>query len=704
MRGTFYFIVLFLFIVGSSGAQNQREVVRATLNGLQFVFDSESGSILSMSYPATGVMLQTSHDSAGIIDLAFPVREFEPLRLASRYSKNAEIKHTKGIVTIHWPELGPSRSFTKYRGNVSATVILKEESDGQSISVSCKIENQSDHAVPQIIFPDFSGLLPFCGKDGTEFRTGGTAIKPFVDLVPAEKDNFYPVNGSMRRYQFGNFMGRNNLMIKWMDIGGRIGGLSIFAKTWGKNNGNNEEVFLKLSETTGKLRYMNTLNIDIAPNTSWESAEYILTPHQNGWAKGIIPYREYANQNIKKLYPMPDHIRDGLGFQTLWMRNFFYPDDPQGNNFKFTDLPKVAKESKEAGLEELVLWSWNESFKIPLAPPFKFLGTEQELINAVAECKKHGVNISLFISASLGDSATAKKYNLTPGMQNFTSHPEFLPVLSPRYAKAGSCSSVPSSNKLWQEEVFASTKHLIDVGAASFCWEQFYTVGPGQHLDTLISGIRKLAKEKDRQSTLAGEAGTNMEKECNYLDYTWNWDYNDGSDYRALLSSLNGLRINLNIDKSLADVKRGFADNLYLNVYPRKPDGVNGSDYISNHQELSKALKQCARLRKQFLNYFVNGTFIGDCLLSNDCAEAHVSAYTLPKSMLVIVVNKGPKKEINFQGNIQPWLKSSRGRYKVKEYDDGTLIKTTVINASQWNVKTLTMKNLGISIYEITAE
>jgi hypothetical protein len=100
----------------------------------------------------------------------------------------------------------------------------------------------------------------------------------------------------------------------------------------------------------------------------------------------------------------------------------------------------------------------------------------------------------------------------------------------------------------------------------------------------------------------------------------------------------------------------------------------------------------------------VNGTFIGDCLLSNDCADAHVSAYTLPKSMLVIVVNKGPKKEINFQGNIQPWLKSATGRYKIKEYDDGMLIKTTVINTSQWNVKDLAMKNLGISLYEVIAE
>ena len=195
----------------------------------------------------------------------------------------------------------------------------------------------------------------------------------------------------------------------------------------------------------------------------------------------------------------------------------------------------------------------------------------------------------------------------------------------------------------------------------------------------------------------------NMENECNYLDYTWNWDFNGGFDYRALVSSLPVPRININIDRSVAEVKFGFADNLYLNVWPRKPDGINGSDYISNHPELSRALKQCARLRKQFLNYFVNGTFIADCILSKNSPAAHVSAYALPQSMLVIVINKGNKKEITFESNIEPWLKSSTGRYKIKYYNDGTLVNTTS-SKSQWSQKTPAMKNLDISLYELTPE
>ncbi len=702
MTRKLYFTAIFILIIGSISAQQPSGIVKATLNGLQFVFDKESGSILSMSYPATGVMLQSGRDSAGIVDLAFPVKEFEPLRLASRFSKDVQITKGAGTVTIHWAELGASRTFCQFKGKVSATVTLKEDPDGQSVSMSCKIENQSDHTVPQVIFPDFSGFVPFGGIEGTEFRTGGSAIRPFVDMVVREHDNFYAINESTKWYHYGFVLDGKNLVIKWMDIGGRNGGLSIFSKNWGANKGYDEGVFLKLSETTHKLRYMNTLFTDIAPNSSWQSAEFILTPHQNGWAKGIIPYRNWAKQNVKPLYPLPDHVRDGLGYRTIWMRNFFYPEDPQGNNFRFSDLPKVAKESKDNGLDELVLWGWNDPFMLPLPPPNQFLGTEQDMVNAVAECKKIGVNVAPFRSVMI--TQTASKYGLEPNTE-YNYDPEFLPELNPHYAVAGKgAAMVPSSNKLWQEEALSSSKHLIDIGIPSISWDQFFTVGPGKYLDTVVTKVRKMAKEKDPQSTFSAEAGTNMENEYDYLDYTWNWDYSDGCDYRALISLLPAPRINLNIDKSVSEAKIGFADNLYLNVYPRKPDGVNGSDYISNHPELSKALKQCARLRRQFLNYFVNGTFVADCILSKDCPDAHVSTYVLPKSMLVIVINKTNKKEITFEGDIGPWLKSATGRYTIKQYNDGVLVKTTSGSKSQWIQKTPVMKNLDISLYELISE
>ena len=74
------------------------------------------------------------------------------------------------------------------------------------------------------------------------------------------------------------------------------------------------------------------------------------------------------------------------------------PDDPSDAVLRFADLPGLAKEAKEHGLVEMVLWGWTAAFDASLPAPFPHLGTEQELLAAVRECRKLGVNVAPFIS------------------------------------------------------------------------------------------------------------------------------------------------------------------------------------------------------------------------------------------------------------------------------------------------------------------
>lgn len=705
MRKKFF---LFIFLLGgltSTFSQQKTDIVEATLNGLRFEFDASSGAILKMSHAATGTILHTSRDSAGLVDMAFPLPEFEPLRMASRYSKNAKIITSENSVTIHWDELGASRTFPKYSGKISATVILKADPDGQVVTLSCKVKNGTDKSIPQIIFPDFIGILPFNGIKETEFRTGGGSVKPFVDMQVGDHDTFFASDGSLKRYRYGFVMDGRGPIIKWMDIGGRNSGLSIYAKNWGVNGGFSENIYLKLSELTQKLRFMHTLSLTIEPGADWQSAEFVLNAHSNGWAKGIEHYRDYAKQNIHRKYPVPAHIRDGIGYRTVWMCFTFYTNDPKSKNFSFNELPAVAREAKQFGLHEMSLWGWcKEGFTLPIPSANPTVGTEHEMLKAFADCKKLGVNVAPFVSVMTAGPKTAPKYGLTGG-DGYNFDVDFLPTGNPSYAKAQKGGSiVPSSNKLWQEEVLSSIKTMIDSGMTSFGWDQYFNVGPGRSMDTITNKIREMATAKDPQSTFSGEAGTNMENECDYLDYTWNWDYHDNADWRPVISALpGGPRINWSIDRSASETRMRFADNYFLNVYPRKKDRVNGSDLISNHPQLAAALKQAARLRKQFLNYFVDGSFVADCILPAEDKDIHVSSYVLPKSMMVIVINKKAKRPVNFTAILDPWLKSANGRYKVKEYNDGVLTRAAYEVGPEWRQKISSMDNQGIYIYEITA-
>ena len=72
--------------------------------------------------------------------------------------------------------------------------------------------------------------------------------------------------------------------------------------------------------------------------------------------------------------------------------------------------------------------------------------------------------------------------------------------------------------------------------------------------------------------------------------------------------------------------------------------------------------------------------------------------------MLVIVINKGSKKSIGFATDIAPWLKYSSGWYKIKEYNDGKLVKTMSGRSPKWNHNTPEMKNLDICLYEVMPE
>ena len=213
----------------ASGAPDQPgDTVTTAINGLEIVLDGRSGSILSLSHAGPGKMLETTPEHASILDLAYPVPQFEPLRLASRFSTGARITKASGQVAIRWDRLGASRTAFAVPGRVSATVTLKAAPDGKSIILACRVENRSENAVRQILFPDLFGLVPFGGVSQTEFRSGGAGgaviVKPFQSLAKPEQDQFYAVNSTFAQYTSS---GKDSQAIgRWMLLGTQQAGLA----------------------------------------------------------------------------------------------------------------------------------------------------------------------------------------------------------------------------------------------------------------------------------------------------------------------------------------------------------------------------------------------------------------------------------------------------------------------------------------------
>jgi hypothetical protein len=683
---------------GNAGA------VTANLNGLAITLDADTGSILHLRYAGID-MLRSKPGRATILDLATPIHEFEPLRRASRFSHGAKIYVSKDAVTVHWDQLGMSRDWAKVEGDVSATVTLKAARDGRSVIMACTVENRSKTPVRQVIFPDFSGLLPFAGRANTTFRTCAFGMQPFVQLAPTEESRVWhyvqPSSSYSVQYTSGG-LHLSDMIVRWMDFGGLKGGFSLFPRRWGWDP--ELPVMLQHSEVEQKLRLMVLHAATINVGEKWESGEFWLTPHTGGWAKGIEPYRAFAKTHFKRDWPVPKHVREGLGFRTVWMSQY-QAADPKDPVYRFKDLPALAKESKEHGLDELMFWSFRDDLQRPMPKPYPNIGAEKDMADAVAACKKFGVNAVPFIGVLLIGAEAAPRYGLRVTSDGaWTYHSELVPRTMSGYASQFASVQAGPAGVKWAEDILEGCMHLIDLGVASVCFDQYLTTNvPPPNMNSVTSLIRAYAKRRDPESTFSGEELRNWELDSNILDYTWNWGPYKGKDFCPLTSVFPSPRLNYCIDSSPLAVKRAFADNLYLCVMPRKPESTNGSDSIVNHPAFSKALKQCAALRKRFLKYFTDGVLIGECLLSEP-SPAHLTSYVLPDRALMVVVNDGPARSVKFSCNLSAWLKSPSGRYRVTEFGGDGRSRGAVITSGQWQGQTGRLAAGEMRLFEIRIE
>jgi hypothetical protein len=464
----------------------------------------------------------------------------------------------------------------------------------------------------------------------------------------------------------------SDMWMRWFDLGGHNGGLSLFPRLWGWDP--RSSLLVNLSPASGKLRLMACHPITIEPGHTWTSEEWVLTAHRGGWAKGIEPYREWAQRHITRIAPVPEHVRRGLGFRSAWMCQN-QPGDPGGDAiWKFSDVPALAREAKEHGLDEMMLWGTHPGFTLPLPQPQPQLGTEKDFAMAVAEARKIGVNVAPFISVLQANKATGPRYGLAvPETGGWTYHTEMIPRFNPPYAGSYACAQVDVGNPQWQADVLEFTRHLADLGVPSLGWDQFWAQEKEPNVATLAAKIREYARRADPEATFSGEELWNIEVDCNILDYTWNWGgYRDCQAYTNVFPAP---RQNININRSVWEVKRGFLDGFYLNVWPTKPGGVNGSERIADVPELSRALKQCARMKARFVDYFTDGTFVGDCILSRECPGAHVVGRALGDRALVLFTNEGAPGNVTFAYDLSLWLPPSATGFEARAYGaDGNLI------------------------------
>jgi hypothetical protein len=305
------------------------------------------------------------------------------------------------------------------------------------------------------------------------------------------------------------------------------------------------------------------------------------------------------------------------------------------------------------------------------------------------------------------------RYGVNPGHDDWTYHPELIPQFRPYYTHDSEGTFIDDDNLLWQQDAQATLTDWVKRGLSSLSFDEFiYKETPGRKpgLIKMIEAVRALARSEDPQSTFSSESGTDLELDSAILDYTWNWiDHKvdvleQTVDSGPLVSVLRSPRLNCDIDDSPMAVKKCFAEGLFLNVMPSKPDEPNGTALISDKPLLAAALKSVALLRRQFLPYFVEGNALGESVLDRP-TTAFVRAYSRGNELLVLVLNDHPEAQrVVLKSDLSLWLPIS-GSYRVKYYDQGgKLLGDSPVTGTSWLGITDLLKPGEMAEFEVRHE
>lgn len=606
------------------------------MRGGRMLFDRASGSLVRAT-AADGAEFIAGTTGRGLLRIAAPLPNYPSHYVELGTNGAPEIHERDGSVTLVHERLK-----SKY-ADLPIRVEVHIESKPEGLVLRARIDNRSDLRLPQVAFPQLLGLMPVGGIEDTRVRMSRGVIHPLHDLTMSPDDATFLDIPLQRYYGYGAF---ENSM-KWLDFGAATaGGLTMY----GRDPRYSAQGLLverpgRAAETTD-LRWINMPIIE--PGESWESGDFVLLLHPGDWHAGARAFAEFARPAYP--YNAPQHIRDALAIRSMWaaVRN---ADKPDGG---LDRIVEIAREVSEPALSvaELVVWHWWQKNGLPLILDPR-LGTESDLSATIAKCGELGVPVSLFVSHHLlrDTNETPPEWRhlnaaLQPVQDDWTYGRDFLPRWRVPFMGTHAMMRGSALAKGWRDTALAAYEHLLDLGATSICFDQFWSwfepnfsrhrdARPDAEGDRLLEfgrAAQAAIRKRNPNGTFSGEMPTEMKVPV--LDYTWEWrnaeELDDDAPFRVVFPAV---RLNGNVNEHPRGALHGFAEGGLINIMP----GNMHSFRLAECPDLRRTIVELAALRRRFLRYFTEGEFRHtEGVTAEGCLAR---AYSYGEDILLVVVN-----------------------------------------------------------------
>lgn len=630
------------------------------MRGGTVLLDRAGGGLVRAT-AADAVEFVAGTQGRGLVRIAAPLADYPSHYVELGTHGAPAIREQPGSVTLVHERLK-----TRY-ADLAIRVEVDIEARPEGLVLRARIDNGSDLRLPQVAFPQLLGLLPVGGIDGTRVRMSRGVIHPLRDLSMSPDDATFLDIPLQRYYGYGAF---ENSM-KWLDFGAAsAGGLTLY----GRDPRYSAQGLLverpgRAAETTD-LRWIHMPIIE--PGESWQSGDFVLLLHPGDWHAGARAFAEFARPTYP--YNAPQHIRDALAIRSMWaaVRN---ADKPEGGLDRIVEIAREVA-APELGVAELVVWHWWQKNGLPLILDPR-LGTEDDLSATLARCRELGVPVSLFVSHHLlrDTDETPPEWRhlnaaLQPVQDDWTYGRDFLPRWRVPFMGTHAMMRGSALARGWRETALAAYEHLLDLGATSICFDQFWSwfepnfsshrdARPDAEGDRLLefgSAAQAAIRRRNPNGTFSGEMPSEMKVPV--LDYTWEWrnaeELDDDAPFRVVFPAV---RLNGNVNEHPRGALHGFAEGGLINIMP----GNMHSFRLADCPDLRRTIVELAALRRRFLRYFTHGEFRHTEGVSAERCLAR--AYSDGDDILLVIVNP-TDQPVRASASVDPtaWGGSEAGR------------------------------------------
>jgi len=542
--------------------------------------------------------------------------------------------------------------------DIPATMTIRSRGDG-SYALSLTLENRTDRPIPQVFFPYVESFRQLDGREDA-ITFGKSRFQPWVEweeLSDAGTISFMFHSGHLGRPELcRDYIDPGKSGMKWMDYNNESTGISLY----------NEDVsttFQTMYASTKRYGH-DTLDLSwffypyIQPGATWASPDFVLYPHAGDWHRGVLKFKEFTDTAFTPVASTEERDRS-LGQGTLWLS--WHYQDWQDVKYRFGDIPGFAAEFAEAGLTEMTVARATE---LDFCLPHKVrepLGTDEELRQAVEECRELGVNAIPFITCyhirpdtipadqDMNEWYATSVAGMYHGDANiWTYDPLMTPEMGVRQigSRAG-YTSCPGSRG-WQEAFRSFTRdvvhgtwgysgYMFDCSCVPFhlCFNSLHSHDVDKPNDEMLAIFKEtrayLVDEDGQRAVMSGEGLLDAYTEV--MDYTWVWHRFLDEDYAPFHMAFPRSRECMKVNDRKTLINRVFTAGYWLDMFLE--DGIGR---LSEYPQLMEYLKSLARFKERFLDFFAErDTYLHDMHVTcHNCENAWIRVHRSKDQALVM--------------------------------------------------------------------